>query len=188
MAEQDKIRDHVYDGIQEYDNPMPGWWTWIFILTVVFGVVYMLGIHVFDFVDTYEDDLAESQAELEAIRAAYEEANPVATFDEEAIAVYVGDPVQIEAGAAHFATYCAVCHGPEGQGLIGPNLTDNYWLHGNMNEDIFEVLTVGVVDKGMAAWAAVLSPEDRAQVVAFIRSIEGSNPPNAKEPQGELYE
>jgi cytochrome c oxidase cbb3-type subunit 3 len=100
----------------------------------------------------------------------------------------VGDATQIEAGATHFATYCAVCHGPEGQGLIGPNLTDKYWLHGNMNEDIFRVLTEGVVEKGMAAWAGVLAPEDRAQLVAFIRSIEDTNPANAKEPQGELYE
>lgn len=188
MAEQDKIRDHVYDGIQEYDNPMPGWWTWIFILTVVFGLFYVLGVHVFGFINTYERDLAASQEDLEAIRAAYEEANPSVTYDEATIATFVGDPTAIEAGAAHFSTYCAVCHGQAGQGLIGPNLTDKYWLHGNTNEDIFQVLTQGVVEKGMAAWDGILTPEQRAQTIAFIRSIQGTNPPNAKEPQGEMYE
>src|SRR5210317_586533 len=128
MAEHDRLKDHNYDGIQEYDNPMPGWWTWTFILTTVFGVVYVLGIHVFDFVNTYEDDLAAGQAELHAIQAAYAAENPVANFDEEAIMQYVGDPAQIEAGAGHYNTYCMVCHGDAGQGLIGPNLTDKYWL------------------------------------------------------------
>lgn len=188
MAEQDRLRDHNYDGIQEYDNPMPGWWTWIFILTVAFGVFYVLGIHVFGFINTYQDDLAEGQAELQAIRADYEAANPTVTFDEETIAAYVGDPTAIDAGATTFATYCAVCHGNVGQGLIGPNLTDNYWLHGNRNEDLFNVITNGVIEKGMASWAPVLAPEARAQVIAFIRSLEGTNPPDAKEPQGEAYD
>jgi len=185
---QDQIRDHTYDGIEEYDNPMPGWWTWLFILTAVFGVVYLLGIHVFGFVNTYEDDLAASQAELQAIRASYEAEHPIASFDEATIAEYAGDPAQIEAGAVHFNTFCMVCHGDAGQGLIGPNLTDNYWLHGNSNEDLFNVITNGVLEKGMAAWAPVLTPEQRAQTIAYIRSLEGTNPPGAKEPQGEAYD
>ena len=69
MAENDKLKDHNYDGIQEYDNPMPGWWSWIFILSGVYGVIYLLGIHVYGFVNTYEQDLVSGQAELQAIRA-----------------------------------------------------------------------------------------------------------------------
>jgi cytochrome c oxidase cbb3-type subunit 3 len=188
MAEHDRLKDHNYDGIQEYDNPMPGWWSWIFILTGVFGVIYVLGIHVFGFVNTYEQDLAAGQAELQAIRASYEAANPVASFDQASIQEYVGNSEHIEAGEVQFNTYCLVCHGDAGQGLIGPNLTDKYWVHGNTNVDLFNVISNGVVEKGMAAWASVLTPEQRAQTIAYIRSLEGTNPPNAKEPQGEAYE
>jgi cytochrome c oxidase cbb3-type subunit 3 len=182
------IPGHEYDGIQEYDNPMPGWWSWLFILTVVFAVFYILGIHVFDFIPTYEEDLEAAQEELTAIRAAYIEENPVEVFDEARISEYVGAEEHIAAGSEQFMTYCLPCHGDKGQGLIGPNLTDNYWIHGNDNEDLYNVITNGVVEKGMAPWANVLSPEQRAQVVAFIRSLAGTNPPGAKDPQGDLYE
>ncbi len=84
--------------------------------------------------------------------------------------------------------YCMPCHGDQGQGLIGPNLTDAYWLHGNTDVDLFNVITRGVVEKGMTAWESTLSAEQRAQLVSFIRSLAGTTPPGAKEPQGTLYE
>lgn len=177
---------HKYDGIQEYDNPMPGWWVWIFVGTVVFAVVYFVGITFFDFVDTYEDDLAQSRQELSVIREAYAAANPTFQVDEATLAGYVGDEAMIAAGAEHYKALCAACHNEQGQGLIGPNLADAYWIHGGTNVDLFDVITKGVPEKGMPGWEANLTPEDRAAVVAFIRSLEGTNPPNAKEPQGEL--
>ncbi|RMF65281.1 MAG: nitrogen fixation protein FixP [Bacteroidetes bacterium] len=182
------MQGHNYDGIQEYDNPMPGWWVWLFWGTIIFSVVYTLGLHVFGFIDSYEEDLAESQQELMAIREAYAAANPAAAIDEATLAAYVADPARVEAGAAHYAAQCAACHGDKGQGLIGPNLTDKYWLHGNTNMDLYNVITNGVLDKGMPPWEAVFTPEQRAELVAFIRSLEGTNPPGAKEPQGTLYE
>ena len=182
------IKGHKYDGIQEYDNPMPGWWLWLLWATVIFSVIYILGIHAFDFVDTYEDDLAQGQAELETRRAAFAETQPIFEADEATLATYVGDATRVEAGAANFATTCAPCHGPEGQGGIGPNLTDAYWIHGNANTDIFNVISKGVIEKGMAPWENVFSPEQRAEMVAFIQSIQGTNPPNAKAPEGELVE
>ena len=186
--EEDLLRSHQYDGIQEYDNPMPGWWSWLFIATAVFSVIYVLGIHVFDFIPTYEEDLAEGQAEIAAIRAAYDEQNPVVVFDEAMLSAYVGDDEHIGAGNVLYQTYCLPCHGDQGQGLIGPNLTDNYWIHGNQNEDLYNVITNGVIEKGMAPWANILAPEQRAQVLAFVRSIADTNPPGAKEPQGDPYE
>lgn len=182
------IKGHKYDGIQEYDNPMPGWWLWLLWATVIFSVIYILGIHVFDFVDTYEDDLAQGQAELETRRAAFAETQPTFEADEATLATYVGDATRVEAGSANFAATCAPCHGPAGEGGIGPNLTDAYWIHGNANTDIFTVISKGVIEKGMAPWENVFSPEQRAELVAFIQSIQGTNPPNAKAPEGALVE
>jgi len=182
------IEGHNYDGIREYDNPMPGWWLGIFWATVVFAPIYILGVHVFGFVNTYEDDLASGQSELREMREAHDAANPTFTADEPTLQAYVDDAVQKEAGATIFATNCAPCHGAAGQGLIGPNLTDRYWIHGGRNTDLFRVITDGVIEKGMTPWSNILSPEQRAQVIAFIRSIAGTEPEGAKEPQGELYE
>ncbi|WP_456429720.1 c-type cytochrome [Rhodocaloribacter sp.] len=182
------MQGHSYDGIQEYDNPMPGWWVWIFWATVLFTPFYILGVHVFGYIDTYQEDLAQSEEELARIRAAYAEAHPSLEVDEASLQQYVEDPAMAAAGAPLFAANCASCHGAEGQGLIGPNLTDKYWIHGNTNVDLFNVITKGVLEKGMPPWESVFSVEERAQLVAFIRSLEGTNPPDAKEPQGELYE
>lgn len=180
------MEGHSYDGIKEYDNPMPGWWVWTFIACIVFSAVYLLGVHVFGFINTYEDDLAASLEQLEAVRAAYASANPTFQADEETLAALIADPASATNGAATYATYCAACHGDQGQGLIGPNLTDAYWLNGGTNVDIFEVITSGVPAKGMPAWENALSPEQRGELLAYIRSLAGTEPPGAKEPQGEL--
>lgn len=187
-ATDEPLAGHSYDGIREYDNPMPAWWVWLFVATIVFSVVYYAGITFFDFVDTYEDDLAQSQEELAAIRHAYAEASPAFVVDEAALAGYMDDPAMVAGGAETYGALCAACHNTEGQGLIGPNLTDDYWLHGGSNVAVFDVITKGVADKGMPAWESTLSPEDRVELVAFIRSLRGTNPPNAKEPQGELVQ
>lgn len=184
---QDRIlKGHHYDGIREYDNPMPGWWVWIFWITIVFAPLYVIGLNVFDWFDTYEEDLADGQAELEEMRQAYLAANPTVSFDEATLATYADDPAQVEAGQGIYMTSCLPCHGGAGEGGIGPNLTDDYWIHGNTFTSMFDVVTNGVIEKGMTPWEAILSPEQRAQVVAFVHSLHGTDPPNAKEPQGEL--
>lgn len=182
------IAGHKYDGIREYDNPMPGWWIWLFVLTVIFAVVYFVGIEFFGFVDTYEDDLAEAQLALAEVRETYAANNPTFDTAPTALASYVEDTEMVEAGALNYAAVCAACHGDAGQGLIGPNLTDAYWIHGAAPEDIYEILVVGVPEKGMPPWEAALSDEERAQVTAYVVSLRGTDPPNPKEPQGELVE
>ena len=182
------IQGHSYDGIQEYDNPMPGWWIWIFVASVVFAVFYVLGINYFGYIDTYEDNLEASLEELAAVRAAYAETQPVFVVDEATLGQYLGDEEKIAAGAVHFAAVCAACHGQVGEGLIGPNLTDNYWIQGNTNTDIYTIISEGSLEKGMPPWAGSFSPEQRAELVAFVRSLEGTDPPNAKAPEGELIE
>jgi len=182
------ISGHNYDGIEEYDNPMPGWWVWLFIATILWSPVYFLGVHQFGFINKYEDDLAIQQADLTELRAAFEAANPTVSFSEESIASFIGVTEHIDAGATIFATSCAMCHGNAAEGLIGPNLTDAYWIHGRSNTDLFGVITNGVLEKGMTPWGNILSVDQRSQLVAFIRSIEGSNPPGAKAPEGDLAE
>ncbi|GAB5518471.1 MAG: hypothetical protein RhofKO_07220 [Rhodothermales bacterium] len=179
------IAGHRYDGIREYDNPMPGWWVWIFWATGIFAVIYVLGITYFDWFDTYEEDLSEGMAEIVALQEAAASGAP--TFDAATLATYHEVAEHVDAGAGYYAQYCAACHGAEGQGLIGPNLTDEFWIHGNDDETMFRIITEGVLDKGMTPWEAILTPEQRAQTVAFIRSIYGTNPANAKDPQGDAY-
>lgn len=183
------MQGHSYDGIQEYDNPMPGWWIWLLWATVAFAVFYVIGINV-GLINNYEEDLAESLDELEQIRAAYaEEAGDEFEVTEVNIEEnYVGIDEHIEAASENYARLCASCHGDQGQGGIGPNLTDQHFMHGGTNVDIYEVLTDGISGQGMPAFAAQLSSEERAQMVAFIRSIEGTDPPDARDPQGEFIE
>lgn len=186
------IQGHSYDGIQEYDNPMPGWWVWMLWATVAFSVVYVVGINT-GLINNYEEDLAESLEELQQIRTAHAEQAPE-DFDVTEANLednYVGIEEHIEAGHQTYqnvAPSCQSCHGNEGQGNIGPNLTDQHFIHGGTNVDMFEVITDGVSGKGMPGFANQLSAEERAQLVAFIRSIEGTDPPNARAPQGELVE
>jgi cytochrome c oxidase cbb3-type subunit III len=186
VSDEPLISGHNYDGIEEFDNPMPGWWVWMFVACILWTPVYILGVHQFGFINSYEDDLSSSQMELAQWRADYEAANPTAVATEESIAPFVNVPQNIEAGATLFSTYCAMCHGAAAEGLIGPNLTDDYWIHGNTNSNLFDVITNGVLEKGMTPWGAVLDVDQRSQVIAFIRSIHGSNPPGAKAPDGEL--
>ncbi len=182
------IQGHKYDGIREYDNPMPGWWVWLFILCIVFAPLYMLGINQFGFIDTYEEDLAESQAELGAIRETYAATGPSFKTDSGALREYAADPLMVASGAETYATVCAACHGDVGQGLIGPNLTDEFWINGGSEEDIYLNISEGVPANGMPAWGASLSEEEMAGAMAYVISLNGTNPPSAKEPQGEPYE
>ncbi|MEM8486071.1 MAG: cbb3-type cytochrome c oxidase N-terminal domain-containing protein [Bacteroidota bacterium] len=186
-AEDTVIKGHQYDGIQEYDNPMPGWWVGIFIGSFFFAIFYVVGIQT-GYINTYEKDLEASLADLETIRTTYAAAQPAFSVDEVTLENYANDAARIEAGAASFVAQCAACHGADGQGLIGPNLTDAYWIKGGENTDIFAIITEGSLEKGMPPWEAVYSPEQRAELVAFIRSIEGTSPENPKAAEGELFE
>lgn len=182
------IKGHKYDGIQEYDNPMPGWWVWLFWATIAFSGIYVVGLHYAGFIDSYADDLAQQTARIDAVRTSYAEANPSFEVTEEALAGYMDNDLAVTSGSGTFTRLCAACHGNQGQGLIGPNLTDTYWIHGGSGVEVFKAISEGVPAAGMPGWENALTPEQRAEIVAFIRSIAGSNPPGAREPQGEPYE
>jgi len=185
-ADDQVISGHMYDGIEEYDNPMPPWWVWIFIISIIWTPFYILGVHQFGWINTYEDDLAAKQSEIQELRAAAEAANPTQDIDDVYLASFFGNTDAEQAGATSFAAYCAACHGAAGEGLIGPNLTDDYWIYGDSPSTQFGIITNGILEKGMTPWESILTVEERAHLVAFVQTLRGSNPPNAKEPQGDL--
>lgn len=176
-----QLMDHEYDGIQEYDNPMPGWWKALFWATFVFSVVYIMIYHIRLPGDPVN---AEYRAEVSAFAAVQEAEAAKNPVSEEALAALLKDEGALSGGKAVFVEKCSPCHGAKGEGVIGPNLTDNAWLHGGKLMDINAVVTNGVAEKGMIAWGKTLSPADLRKVVAFVGSIRNTNVPG-KAPQGE---
>jgi cytochrome c oxidase cbb3-type subunit 3 len=174
------ISDHDYDGIKELNNPMPKWWRYLFYATIVFSAVYWFRYHVFG------DDLQIDEYNKEMALA---EANkPKPKFDENAL-VLMTDAENLAKGKAIYDKNCIACHGAVGEGnAIGPNLVDKYWLNGGSLKDVYQIIKVGKPMKGMLAWQNQLSPEQMLQVSSYTLSLQGTNPPNAREPQGELVE
>jgi cytochrome c oxidase cbb3-type subunit 3 len=186
QEEKDILLDHNYDGIKELDNHLPPWWKWLLYGSIIWAGIYLVMYHVTDTLPLSGD---EYQAEVElaqAQKAKFLASNPPAAIDESALE-YSADEAIIAKGRTVYVTNCASCHMPEGQGSIGPNLTDDYWLHGGSIKEIFAVIKNGVQEKGMIPWGPVLSPEQIRDVSFYIKSIKGTNPPNPKAPQGELY-
>lgn len=185
MAEKDELLSHNYDGIQEYDNDLPRWWVWLFIACIVWGVWRVLYYH-FGPGLLQEEQLKIAMAEHEKIREAA--APAAASFGtNEYLVKLVGDQKAISEGSTLWATNCIACH-LQGQGLVGPNLTDDYWIHGGELKDIYHVITEGVPAKGMIAWKDSFAPEQIAQLTAYVWSLHGKELPNPKAPEGELVE
>ena len=183
--EESILLDHDYDGIKELDNNLPPWWKYGFYLTIVTGVIYLLHFHVFKTGDLQgkEYDNAIAQAKIEVDEFMKTSANNV---DENTVKVLT-EASDITAGKDLFIANCVACHGKGGEGTVGPNLTDEYWIHGGSIKDLFKTLKYGWVEKGMKSWKDDLSPIQMAQVSSYIRTLKGTNPPNPKAPQGDLY-
>ncbi len=182
--EQDIILDHDYDGIKELDNDLPPWWKYGFYLSIVVAFIYMINYHVLGTGDLQivEYNKALAQGKLEVEEYMKTAANNV---DETNVKQLEG--ADIETGKQLFIANCSACHGKLGQGTVGPNLTDVYWLHGGALADIFKTIKYGWVDKGMKSWKEDLSPVQIAQLASFIKTLSGTNPPEAKSPQGDLF-
>jgi cytochrome c oxidase cbb3-type subunit 3 len=179
--ERDRRLGHDADGIEEYDNPLPGWWVWIFWATIVFSVGYWGWYELGPGPSVIALHEAEERAaaEQEARRAAAAGAATVAS-----LRALAKDAAAMAAARQVFETRCAACHGPAGQGLIGPNLADEYWLHGGDLLEIRRVIENGVPDKGMVPWKGALSPREIDMAAAYVSTLQGTNPPNPKPPQG----
>ncbi|RNI28209.1 cytochrome c class i [Rufibacter immobilis] len=179
-AKDELMEDHSYDGIHEFDNDLPPWWKYTFYVTIVFGVVYLLNYHVMGGqLQTQEYEAEMQQAALLSAKSGGGDANEKTDFKP------ITDAAQLAEGEKAFMQNCAACHGQKGEGMVGPNLTDEFWLHGSDVNGIYKTIKYGVTSKGMVAWQGKLSNEQILQVSSYILSLKGSNPPNAKAPQGE---
>lgn len=184
--EQDVMLDHNYDGIKELDNSLPPWWVAMFYMTIGFAVVYMTYYH---FTDAGPGSAEEYEMEMErAERAVQAYLATQANLVDETNVTALTDAADLETGKNIFNANCAACHGMLGEGGVGPNMTDNYWIHGGSIKDVFKIVKYGVPEKGMIAWKSQLSTAEMHKVSSYILTLVGTNPPNAKEPQGDLYE
>ncbi len=180
--------DHNYDGIRELDNHLPPWWTGLFYGTIVFAFVYIIVYHFTDSLPLQEQEYQQEVAQAEAQARKFQASKPQAVIDENAL-VYTADAASIGKGKVVFTNNnCGSCHRNDGGGnAIGPNLTDDYWIHGGDVKQVFLTIKNGVVEKGMPAWGKSMSPQDVKDVTFYVMSLLGTNPADAKGPQGELY-
>jgi len=171
---------------EELANHLPPWWKGIFYLTIVYGIIYILIFHVFKTAPLQEEkyEIAMVEAEEDAIAR---QSTQTDTFDETTV-TFTDAPSDLGAGKKIFEMQCAPCHKADGGGSVGPNLTDDYWIHGGSMKDIYYIIKVGVPSKGMIAWEQLLSPERMRNVSSYIMTLVGTNPPGAKAAQGDLYE
>lgn len=181
--EKELLIAHDYDGIQELDNPIPAWFMYLFYATIIFSAGYLLNYHVFHIGQLQYEEYRTEMAQADLARKAYlsKAANRV---DENTVKLDAG-PAVLTSGQAIFKQSCVPCHGDHAQGVVGPNLTDDYWLHGGKINDVFKTIKYGVQAKGMPTWEKQLSPKQISDVANYIKSLHGTNPAGAKEPQGE---
>ncbi len=183
--EKDIDLSHDYDGIRELDNSIPPWWTWTFVACFIFSVVYLWRYHVSESAPLQIQELELSIRKAEAKKDAYLQ-TAAKKVDENTVTM--ADAAGITAGQTTYKRNCITCHGNNGEGnSIGPNLTDDYWLHKGGIKDIFKSVKYGWVEKGMQSWQGVLSSTEIAEVSSYIKSISGTNYPNGKASQGDLY-
>ncbi len=180
----DVLLEHDADGIQEYDNPSPPWLVYFFYCTIIFAFGYVV-YYGFNRGPSAEEAYLLESKQLETEWAEYYAKNPIVPPSAEELIAAAKNPQMLADGKAQFVKTCAACHGNQGQGLIGPNLTDDRWLHGGKMTQVYGSIVKGVTGKGMPPWGRALSPESIAATTAYIRSIQGTKPANAKAPEGE---
>ena len=134
----DVLRGHEYDGIEEYDNRLPNWWLFILYATCIFALGYWLVFHTFKVVDL---PLARYDKEMVAAAEAQLARMAESGLNDESLALMATIPETVARGRDLFTTYCVVCHLDQGQGLVGPNLTDEYWIHGSTPMSIHKTAT-----------------------------------------------
>lgn len=181
--EKELLLDHSYDGIQEFDYPLPRWWLHLFYLTIAFAFIYA-GYYM-TVGPTLNDELKVTMSEIEARKPKLPETSGEL---ESSMLALLKNPDSSLRGKSIYSGKCAACHGQSGEGSIGPNLTDDFWIHGGTANDLVKTIRNGIGEKGMPPWGAILKDDEIYSLVAYIRSVRNSQPANAKQPQGEKFD
>lgn len=183
--EHDVMLDHDYDGIKELDNVLPPWWVKLFYLTIIFAFVYLIRFHIFNDYDQtseFETEMATAQAEVEKYKLTAPD-----LMDKEKVTLLT-DATALAEGKAIFEAKCVACHKPDGGGSIGPNLTDGHWILGGGIKNVFNTIMEGGREgKGMVPWKTEIKPSDIQKVASYVISLQGTNPPDAKAPEGDIW-
>ncbi len=182
---REMLLDHNYDGIQEMNYGMPPWLTTFFLVTMGFGVIYLINMYGIGFVQ-HQDDEYQQEIAIAAVQAEKRNKKMANSVDENSVK-FTSNASVLKEGEEIYIANCRACHGGTGGGGVGPNLTDKYWLHGGSINDVFKVVKYGVPDKGMISWQTKLNPAKISAVSSFIMTMQGTTPENPKEPQGVEY-
>lgn len=181
--EESVATDHVYDGIRELDNNLPPWWKYSFYLSIVFAILYMTHYHVLKTgdlqIETYNNEIAQAKLDVEAYLVSQ------AMNVDETTATFMTGVDDLASGKKLYMQYCKVCHLEQGQGLVGPNFADDYWIYGSDMKNMFKTIKYGAT-RGMKSWKDELNPVQMQQVASFIKKFQGTDPPNQKAPEGIL--
>jgi cytochrome c oxidase cbb3-type subunit 3 len=183
--EAEIMLDHDYDGIRELDSKIPPWFAWLFILTIIFAAYYMIDYHIIGSgqvqYEEYAQEVKMASLEREALIKS-------GAFINEETVTLLSDASDLEKGKAVFDQNCIACHASDGGGIVGPNLTDEYWIHGGGIKNVFKVIKYGVVEKGMISWQTQLNPNQMQEVASYVLSLQGTTPAAPKQPEGEIWE
>jgi cytochrome c oxidase cbb3-type subunit 3 len=182
-AEKDVELDHDFDGIKELNNPIPPWFNVLFYGTIVAAFVYILYFHVFEAGNLQAQEYKNELVVAEKQKADY--VKKAGNLIDENSVTLLTDASKIKEGEQVYATKCAVCHGEKGEGKVGPNLTDEFWLHGGSIQEVFKSIKYGWPAKGMVAWQNSMNGAQMQELASYILSLQGTNPAGAKEAQGE---
>ena len=185
QQEDDIMLDHDFDGIRELDNKIPPWWNALFYGAIIFAIIYMIDYHVIGDGNVQENEYAE---EMQTASSQLEMLNKSGSMITAETATVLSDEASMAAGKEIFNKNCAACHGMGGEGLVGPNFTDEYWIHGGGIKNIYRTIAEGVPAKGMISWKSQLSPNQMQEVGSYIITLRGTNPPNQKGPEGNKWD
>ncbi len=176
--------DEDFDGIRELDNRVPPWFNYLFYGSIVFALVYMVNFHILNSsklpLGEYQDELTAAGLERQILIATQ------GSIDESTLTV-LKDPAAVKAGMENFAKYCVSCHGTQAGGIVGPNLTDKYWINGGGVKNVYRTIKMGVPAKGMISWELVFTPKQIQELASYVLSLQGTSPVVAKAPQGTIW-
>lgn len=183
--EKDIMFHHEFDGIQELDNRIPPWFSFLFYGTIIWGIIYMLVFHVFD-----DGQVQSKEYEAQVQQAAIEKEILIKSgvFINEETVAFLNDAATLAEGKEIFTKNCVTCHAADGGGLVGPNLTDDFWIHGGGIKNIFITIKNGVPAKGMISWQTQLDSKKMQAVASYIMTLHGTTPANPKAAEGIKWE